>query len=243
MSTNIRHAFIIALLLVSVSSFAENKTIVLATAGAKPPLHTDNNTGFTDIVLKTAFDRIGYKLDIRVLPAERSLIASNRGIIDGEVQRIEGMTKIYPNLIRVPESIVDWKFVVFSKQEINTKKGWDSLKPYVTSYITGWKIFEINVPKDVAISKVRNSDGLFKLLNNDRTDLVLYELLQGLKHIKENSYKEIKAFFPPMASKKMYPYLHKKHVLLVPKLTKALKDMKEDGTYDQIYQRVIGQLE
>ena len=122
-------------------------------------------------------------------------------------------------------------------------KGWDSLKPYVTSYITGWKIFEINVPKDVTTSKVRHSDGLFKLLNNDRTDLVLYELLQGLKHIKENNYKEIKASFPPLAEKKMFPYLHKKHAHLVPKLTKALKEMKKDGTYDQIYQRVIGQLE
>jgi len=196
MNTGFRFIFILILPLISNLALAE-ETIVLATAGAMPPLHTDDSSGFTDIVLIEAFKRIGYKLDIRVLPAERSLLISNRGIIDGEVQRISGMEKDYPNLIRVPEKLIDWKFVVFSKKNISTEKGWNSLKPYVTSFITGWKIFEYNVPKDVTTSKVRNPNGLFSLLENDRTDLILYELWQGLEHIKAHKYQNIKAKLKP----------------------------------------------
>lgn len=153
------------------------------------------------------------------------------------------MEKIYPNLIRVPEEIIDWKFVVFSKRNINTNKGWNSLKPYVTSFITGWKIYENNVPKDVKISKVRNSDRLFNLLSNNRTDVVLYELLQGLEHIKKNNYKNIKTSYPPLAHEKMFIYLHKKHAHLVPKLAQSLKEMKKDGSYERLYQKILAPLE
>ena len=223
-------------------SFAKN-SLTLSSGDVYPPMQSENHTGFTNLVLKEAFNRIGYKVDFHTVPNERSLIRTNNGLSDGEIHRIAGLEKKYPNLIRVPEKLMNWKFVVFSKQDINTKQGWDSLKPYFTSFINGWKIFEYNIPKEVKITTVRNPEALFSLLNKDRTDIVLYELWQGLELIKKRNFKNIKVSYPPLANKEMFTYLHKRHAHIVPKLAQALKDMKADGAYERLYQQIIAPLE
>lgn len=241
MHTSFRFIFIATLLLISSSTFAD-KTLVISNGATKPPMHTDNFTGFIDIVLGEALNRIGYKLDTRGLPNERSLINADRGIIDGESNRIAGLEKLYPNLIRVPEKIMDWQFVAFSEQDIDTTQGWNSLTPYVTSFITGWKIFEINVPKKTTITQIRHPEQLFILLNKKRIDVALYELWQGLGLIRKFKYNDIKALSPPLAHKEMFTYLNKKHAHLVPKLAQSLKEMKKDGTYARIHQRILSPL-
>lgn len=234
--------FVIILLVLSNSTFADT-ALVISNGGTKPPMHTEQYTGFIDVVLAEALSRIGYKLDTRILPNERSLINANRGVIDGESNRIAGMEREYPNLIRVPEKIMDWKFVAFSKQDIKTIQDWKSLGPYETAFINGWKIFEYHVPEHVSITKVRHPESLLRLLNLDRTDVILYELWQGLELIKKNNYKDIKVLSPPLASREMFIYLHKKNAHLVPRLAQALKEMKKDGTYNSMYQRILGPLE
>lgn len=102
-------------------------------------MHTEQLTGFVDLVLAKAYERIGYKLDIIKIENENALISANKGVVDGLSQRIAGLTKHYPNLIRVPEKFLDWQFVAFSKQNINASEGWNSLVPYTTAIITCWK--------------------------------------------------------------------------------------------------------
>ncbi len=233
-----RVIILFVLLLINTNANADN-TLVLSNGGTYMPMHTQEFKGFVDVLLTEAVRRIGYKLDMRSLPNERSLINSDRGIIDGETQRIAGLEKQYTNLIRVPEKVMDWQFVVFSKQKIDTTQNWNSLKPYTTSFITGWKIFEYNVPKDVQITKTRDAEGLFLLLNKNRTDLVLYELWQGLALIKRYNYKDIMVSYPAMANREMFTYLHKKHALLVPKLAESLRTMKKDGSYQKLYKRIL----
>ena len=217
--------------------------IVLSNGATFPPMHTGDGTGFVDLVLAEAFRRLGIDLEIVSLPNERSLLNSNNGIIDGESQRIEGMDKNYPNLIMVPEKIMDWQFVGFAKKTIAMTQGWDSLAPHTTAYIIGWKIFEYNVPKNVAVTSVKHPRGLFVLLNNDRADIALYELWQGLEWIERGGFSQIKPLSPPLAVRKMFTYLHKKHRDIVPKLATALKNMKADGSYRRIYEHVLTPLE
>ncbi len=197
----------------------------------QPPLNTAQHDGFMDEVTREALRRIGYELVINRLPAERGLRSSNKGIIDGEMSRVKGINKIYPNLIRVEEKIMNWDFVIFSKEDINLDAGWASLENKNISFINGWKILEKNVPKSARVTKTKNSSQLFKLLKKNRTDYIIYEQWGGYDVIDSMNLRNIKMRKPALASKEMYIYLHKKHAALVPKLSKALFNMKKDGSY------------
>jgi len=216
--------------------------ITLNTTG-KPPLNTPQLTGFMDLVAKEAFRRIGYTLKTVQLPAERGLINVNAGLEDGEMSRINGLNKLYPNLIQVPEKIMDWEFVAFSSNKISLTQGWQSLLPYSVAFINGWKILEKNVPIKTDITKVRTPEQLFLMLSKNRADLILYERWGGLLYTRTNKITAIKQLQPPLATKKMFIYLHKKHTTLIPKLASSLKKMKLDGTYKVYYNKVLAPLE
>jgi len=214
------------------------KELTINTTG-KPPLNTADASGFMDLVTKEALNRIGYSLKTIQLPAERGLKNVNSGIEDGEMSRIKGLEKLYPNLVRVPEKIMDWEFVAFSFQKIDLSHGWSGLLPYSVSYINGWKILEKNVPKKAEQTKVRTPEQLFSILSKKRTDLILYERWGGLLFTKEHHLRNVKIQSPPLATKEMFIYLHKKHLDIVPKLAASLKSMKTDGSYQEIFNKLL----
>lgn len=210
--------------------------LVLNTVG-QPPLNTPNHTGFMDEVTREAMRRIGRELVINRLPAERALHSANTGLIDGEMSRIKILNKTYTNLIRVPEKIMDWEFVIFSKKKINLKKSWSSLKEKDVAFITGWKILEKNISKAAKITKVKNSQQLFLLLKKDRVDYVAYEKWGGRYLISKLRLNRVKLKHPALAKKEMFIFLHKKHAKLVPELSRALTNMKKDGSYQRLVKK------
>lgn len=208
-----------------------------------PPLQDTDYEDFENQVLQEAFDRIGVEVSFKVAPNQRSLTDTNNGVTDGQILRIKGMEANYPNLIPIPEKISTLKFVAFSKESIDTTAGWESLKAYKTAYINGWKIFDYNVPESTDVTKVHSPIDLFNLLDRDRTEVILYELWQGLALVKYMGISSIQPAYPPLAERDMFTYLHKKHAHLVPKLAQALRDMKQDGTYQQLYNQFLKPLE
>jgi len=219
------------------NSYAEN-SIRLNTTG-QPPLNSKDKNGFMDRVAQQAFAHINIRLKTTQLPAERGLINANSGLEDGEMSRINGLTKTYPNLIPVPEKIMDWEFVAFSKKDINLDKGWNSLANHSVALINGWKILENNVPKSSDIVKVKNPTQLFSLLERSRTDVVLFEKWGGLALIKKKNLKGIRLISPILAKREMHIYLHKKHHKLIDPLNKALIEMKSNGQYQDIYNKIL----
>lgn len=218
-----------------------SQIITLNTSG-EPPLNTRQMTGFMDLVAQEAFKRINIELNTIHLPAERGLKNVNAGIDDGEMSRVFGMEKSYPNLIRVPEKIMDWEFVAFSPRNISLENGWQSLAPYSLAYVNGWKILEKNADFP-NVSKVRNVKQLFTLLKRKRADLVLYERWSGLFAKKKLGLNNVKMLQPPLTVKAMYIYLHKKHRSLVKPLSRALADIKKDGTYLRFFNQTLGEFD
>lgn len=220
---------------------ALSKELVLNSATTYP-FSTPEKTGFIDLIVSKAFRRIGIKLNIIHLPAERALRYSNSGKIDGELLRIKGIDKIYPNLIRIPEKIIDWEFIAFSNQKISLTNDWQSLSKYSITFLNGWKIYEINVPKSAAITKVNSPKQLFSLLLKNRAELALYDLWSGLYYIKQHKLKYVHPLLPPLAEKEMFIYLHRKHIKLIPLLENALIQIKKDGTYQKLKDKILSPL-
>lgn len=227
----------ICLLLGFVPNGFGEKTLSLNTF-AGPPLSNERQTGFYDLIIREGFKRIGIKINISHLPAERSLKNANSGIDDGDFVRISGLSRIYPNLLQVPEKITDFEFVVFTKNKTVAVKNWQSLYPYNVAIVRGWKILEENLASAV-LFRVKNQNLLFNMLNKSRTDFVVYSKFEGLWIIKKKKYQEIRALSPPLAVREMFLYLHKKHKNLVHPLSETFKQMKRDGSFDEIAEKSL----
>lgn len=175
-----------------------------------------------------------------MLRSERSIQQANDGTDDGDGPRIAGLTQKYPNLIQVPEKIIDVEFSAFSKNTAFEPNGWESLKPYRVGIVIGWKILEDNIVGTKQLEKVNSVETLFKFLDSNRIDIAVIGKLDGLAAIKSQELKDIRVFQPPLAVREMFLYLNKKHKDIVPQIASALKSVKDDGTYHKIVNQTLG---
>jgi polar amino acid transport system substrate-binding protein len=237
----LKHFTVFCLIFFS-SAVLSQRTIVLNTAIGSP-VSNDAQTGFADLVVGEAFKRIGYRLETVRLPAERALINANRGIDDGDLVRVAGLQKKYPNLIQVPESVMVIDMVLFSKNKpLFVVQSWASMESHSLAIISGWKIMEKNLSKlgnKVAIIKTDNAEQSFTLLAKDRVDFIAYSNWSGLGYLKAHNIKDISLLEPPLASPEFYVYLHQKHKKIVPQLAAAIREMKKDGTLQLIFERIL----
>lgn len=226
---------------VTASNLKQEKVIVLNVTGHSP-LNEKDKSGFMDKIAALAFKRLGYQLETIHLPAERALKNSNAGIEDGEMSRIKGIHLMYPNLIMVPEALMNWEFVLFCRDTKPVIHGWKGLADKSIAYINGWKILEKQVPVSAEVTTVKNIDQLFLLLFKNRVDYIIYERWGGLKYLQDNKIHGIKMIQPALAVKSVYIYLHKKHARLVDKLGQVLLALKREGIYQQIYSSIFDEL-
>jgi polar amino acid transport system substrate-binding protein len=223
-------------------ALATRRSLILAT-GALPPLTSaPGHTGFLDALAREAFGRLDVDATVVRLPVERALINANAGIEDGDILRAVGFEKDYPNLLRVPEKVMDFDFVAYATRADVQVRDWSDLARYSVGYATGWKIFERNVKAARAVTTVRGVDQLFPLLGKGRADVVLLERWQGLWLARESGVA-VRPLEPPLARLPMYAYLHRRHESLVQPLAAALADLKRDGTWQRLYDQTLKSLE
>ncbi len=238
MSIGLKLLALLTTLVVSATAYCDQTYILNSTYS--PPHSTINQQGYLDLILKEAFKRAGFSANIRMLPAERCLQDSNNGISDGEIARIKTMSQYYPNLVLVDEPIIENRdFVAFSIHHEFKAENWSSLKPYNVAIIRGWKIFEKNITGTKSLISMESTLSMFELLKNDRADVVVNARIDGLYHLKKLGVENVKVMEPPLASVKLYLFMHKKNQLVIPKIKKALKSMKADNSFYEIKSNVL----
>jgi len=228
----------LALVLACLPTRAGEKIVL--SSGVLEPYTTPQHNGFLDQLVVAVFRDLGLEAEVIIYPTatERGMLNANEGVDDGLAMRVAGLEKQYPNLIRVPEDVAVNDFVAYTTGKRFATDNWESLSPYVVSYIIGWKVFEQNVPKGKELTLVRDADQLFGLLKTQRADVVLYERWQGLVKTREMGLK-VQVLEPPLVHTKMYMYLHKKHAALVPRVADTLAKMKRDGRYQHIFDATL----
>lgn len=218
---------------------AASQPMVLATADTAP-FSVDDGSGLYDQVLHEAFRRLGIEIEIRHLPSERAIQDANAGRLDGEFGRIEAIGSLYPNLRMVSEPLVLWEFSAFVRAGDRTPADFSGLVDYHVGYIRGWKIYEENVTETRSLSIVSSEEQLFSMLQAGRIEVALYNSLRGLDWVARNPSSNIVLAPEPLSVRPMHLFLHYSHAELVPELESALRAMKTDGTYDQLYQDMLG---
>lgn len=216
------------------ASHAANEPTLVLNDTNEPPFTTQAGDGFLDIIAGEAFRRAGLRLKLVKLPAERGLINANAGIDDGDFSRIAGLEKIYPNLIRIPEKLVDWHFVAFARQAKLSKADWAALEPFSVGHIKGWKILEQNLRPPTQITTVDTPEQLFAMLDRNRIDLALFERWLGLALAKKMGIQDIRIVEPSLAEREMFIYLNKRHAGKAPAIAAALRAIKAEGLYTKV---------
>lgn len=201
-------------------------------------LEGDPATLIAERVMREAYLRLGFALEVQAMPGERSLISANSGETDGELYRKIDIDKSYPQLIRVPVPLQTYEIVVFTKAEPFKIDGWESLRPYKIGFVKGIKIIE---EKTVGMhaESVATMHQAFTKLDRGRSDLVLANRVTGLASLRAHQFRDVKVLLPPLASFFVYHYLNKKHEALVPKLTEVLKSMEHERTLQRIKEDVL----
>jgi polar amino acid transport system substrate-binding protein len=213
------------------------QTLVINTS-YDSPITSPDHSGALDQLYQELGRRLGIKIEIQSLPAERCLLNADSGIDDGDVGRIKGLDKTYTNLIMVPEAVMHFELVAFSRNENFTVNNADSLKPYNVGIVTGWKILERTIVDTKSLEKVENRDQLFSLLDKDRIDVAVIEKMMGLMTIRKHGYRNIKVLQPSYIEGDWYLYLNKKHEAMIPIIAAGIKAMKDDGTHKRIFESV-----
>jgi polar amino acid transport system substrate-binding protein len=199
------------------------------------PYATPARDGLLDRLVPAVFRELGLEAEIALYPgaSERGLRNANEGLDDGQALRLPGLEREYPNLVRVPEPLLEADFVAFTSGPVFATPGWSALLPYEVTYVIGWKLFENGLPQQVRRTPVRDVEQMFGLLANGRAEVALYERWQGLASARALGLK-VQLMQPPLLSSPMYLYLHKKHVDLVPRAAEALARLKRNGSYQRI---------
>ena len=175
-------------------------------------------------------------------PAERSLVIANRGVdVDGELGRITGIHEEYPNLIKIPISIMKVQGMAFSKKLDFPIDGLDSLKPYSIAVMQGSKLGAA-ITKGMNRHFVPSHELLVRMLEKERVELIVTSKFNGLRAFKQANITDFKMLQPPLLEMSIYHYLHKKHKNLVPKIYGALKAMQQENRFQNISREYEGSL-
>jgi polar amino acid transport system substrate-binding protein len=219
-------------------SFAETATISLVTGALPPITSAPGHPGFAEELAKRTFARIGVPVEITNVPVERSGLNASSGIDDGVLIGMQGIERVFPNLVKVPEKLLDFEFVAYARRSDIVLHDWADLRPYAVAYATGWKVYEWNVKDVKELTKTPSIRELFPLLENGRADVVLADRWQAQFIVRAGGY-EAHLVEPPLARGEMYMFLNKKHADLAERIGKVLAEMKADGSYQELYDKYL----
>lgn len=201
---------------------------------------TEKELAMLQAVGQEAFSRLGHELQVVSVPAERSLLMADSGQSDGDGLRVMGLEAQYPNLLVVPESIMDTEFsAVVRDPAIQRIDGWEGLKPYRVGFIRGWKIVEQNTREAKSVYAAADYHSLFRMLAHDRIDVAVYTRPDVRGILETMQLAQLRLLEPPLDTRPMVLYLHRSHQALLPELDRVLKAMKRDGRWQAIRTRVL----
>ena len=189
----------------------------------------------SEIIMTRAYAALGYQLNVSYYPGKRALYKSNQGEVDAELVRIAAVTKAYPNLIRVPESLFDFKGMAFSWDGKIIVRGEHDLWGRRVGIVRGiqWaeKLTEGNSP--VIATDVHQ---LFELLADREIDIALEAQLTGQPELEHFPNRGLVMLLDTVEYFPVFHFLNKKHANLVVPLSEEIQKMKKRGDIYQIFQ-------
>jgi len=199
------------------------------------------DTVVAEVILREAYSRLGYRLEVTRYPAERAIRMANQGRFDGDVQRIDGISETYPNLVKVQPSINHIEGGVFAARDDLRIDSWEDMQPYRCGIIRGIKFAELRT-EGMDRYIVGGYNRLFTMLTHERFDLAVSPLLSGAYNLKRGGFQGIEPAGPALERFELYHYLHRDNADLRLRIAAELSRMRDNGELTVIRDEVVQEI-
>ena len=224
--TALKALIVLALLVLALClpgpSFAKEPGVVISTIEGS----IDADTGIA--VMREAYRRIGIVTEFRAFSAHEALEMANSGAVHAELERIDGISSRYENLVRVPIPINVIYGVAFSRKYNFPVKGWHSLRPYQIGIVKGILFAEENT-RNMEVQVAGDYPELMAMLHDGRADVAVLPRVQALDFIHRNGDSNIVEMEGILETIFLYHYIHSSRTDLVDRLRPVLKEMLQSG--------------
>ncbi len=206
----------------------------LALSAAEPPsvtLDIPSHEALSEsglVIVTEMYRRVGYQVHEARLPVRRSLVNSEAGESDGEVLRAAELQVRFPDLIKIPEPLLEFDIVAFTVGGATSLPGgWEDLRGHPLCARLGILIIEDRL-HDMTVDYAEDSSQVFRMLKAGRCD---YAVLPRTAWIEAETagIGGLAEARPVLGHYIAYHFLNKRHADLVPALAEALRQLKHDG--------------
>lgn len=194
-----------------------------------------------EAVIREAYSRLGIDIEIQRFPPAEALRQSNGGEVSAELQRIDGISARYENLVQVPIPINLIQGVVFSRKYRFPVTGWHSLRPYRIGIVKGILFAEVNT-FGMEVSVYDDYPELMDALDRDAVDVGIMPRVEGLNLLRTRQGSEITEMEGILETLFLYHYVHKSRSGLVEQLSTVLKNMLQTGETRRLREATLAQL-
>ncbi|ALU42813.1 substrate-binding periplasmic protein [Pseudoalteromonas rubra] len=177
-------------------------------------------------LLQTAYQQLGYKLEVVDFNRQSALIAANNGALDGQLGRIHGVTQAYPNLLQVRFPLYTFNLQLLSRCLSCSFEQLDSLV-IQSGYLVSNQYLD-SAPFNGQLIEVKNNITQLNLVIQGKVQAALVVDFHLREHLAEMDLETFK--IDTLLTIETYHYLHIKHKALIPRLEEALHTLAEKGT-------------
>ena len=201
------------------------------------------------MILTEAFRRLGLELVYKGYPPARSSAMLDAGMIDGDAGRIAGYEQDHPNAVIVAQEFQASTLSAFAKDPAIQLEEWEDLRDtnYRVEYYRGAALAErilTNVVKAGNLSTISTPEQALKKLIAGRTDVYVAFSSTTIPLLESPEFQHSGIRVLDVKEEiSIYPYLHRRHADLAPKLADVLRKMKAEGLFEQYMQQAQQEFE
>ncbi len=194
-------------------------------------------------IMSEVYRRVGCEVEFKFLPAKRALHDAAIGNTDGDVARIGGTEKKYPDLMPVPTPILHFKGMAFGLESLPRKiTDWKSLEGLRIGVLRGVQYSAIGTTGMNTIG-ANSMSQLFRLLKHNRVQVVISAFGAGTIELNRNwADSGIKPTGKPLIVAPLFHYLNRRHYTLVLRLDSVMQQMQKSGELENLFSQSIQEL-
>ena len=182
-------------------------------------------------IVAELYRRIGYQVRESRLPARRSLRESDSGDSDGEVMRAADLESRFPDLIRVPEPLIEHDIVAFTAgHPALLARGWDDLRGHGICARMGILLVEdkLSAVPGVRVTLAEESEQVFRMLKAGRCDYAVLPRAAWVE-AQQAGITGLAEASPVLSHFTAYHFVNRRRAMLVPSLAAVLRQLRAEG--------------